>query len=147
MIILIVEDNKNKLREVSNFLKNYYSNCIIEEATSFKDGVKKVYENRWNLIILDMTLPTYSITTTENGGSPKPVGGKSIMKRMLNREIFTPVVVITLFETFDEGRISLDSLNREFEKEFSEIWRGTVFYESDAWKLTLKNILDKIAYS
>lgn len=144
MDILIIEDNKNKLREISDFLKKYYLNCIIEEATSFKGGIKKVYENRWDLIIMDMTLPTYTITPTENGSSNKPVGGKDIMKRMLNRGILTPIIVITLFETFDGGRISLDSLNKEFENDFYEIWKGTVFYESDNWRIQLKEILDKI---
>lgn len=66
------------------------------------------------------------------------------MKRMLNRHVFIPVIVITLFETFDGGKISLDSLNKEFEKDFSKIWRGTVFYESDDWRIDLKKTLDKM---
>ena len=31
------------------------------------------------------------------------------MKRMLNRKIIIPVIVITQFETFDDDRISLNS--------------------------------------
>lgn len=144
MNILIIEDNKTKLEEIEFFLNNYYIDCIIEVSTSFKNGIKKVYENRWDLIILDITLPTYTITHTEGGGSPKPVGGKDIMKRMLNRNIFTPVIVITLFETFDGGKISLDSLNKEFEKDFNKIWKGTVFYENSCWRSLLKGLLDKL---
>ncbi len=144
MNILIVEDNKNKLAQVSLFLKEYYPDCIIEYVESFKAGVNKVYENKWDLIILDITLPIYTVTPIEDGGAAKPVGGKEIMKRMLNRHVFIPVIVITLFETFDGGKISLDSLNKEFEKDFSKIWRGTVFYESDDWRIDLKKTLDKM---
>lgn len=51
---------------------------------------------------MDMSLPTYNITSTEGGGDKKPVAGKNIMKRMLNKKIFSPVIVITQFETFDD---------------------------------------------
>ena len=106
--------------------------------------MRKVYENKWNLIILDMSLPTYDITHTESGGDKKPVAGKNIMKRMLNRKIIVPVVIITQFETFDDDRISLNSLNAEFKDGFKEIWKGTVFYGNDDWSIDLKEILDKI---
>lgn len=146
MNILIVEDNKNKLNQIKSFLQECYPNCIIEESSSFKDGVNKVYKNKWDLVILDMTLPTYTVTHTENGGVQKPVGGEDIMKRMLNRHVIAPVIVITQFETFDGGRISLRSLNEKFEKEYSEIWKGTVFYESDDWRISFKELLDKLEF-
>lgn len=66
------------------------------------------------------------------------------MKRMLNRKIIVPVVVITQFETFDDDRISLNSLNEEFTKGFRDIWKGTVFYGNDDWSTILKEILDKL---
>ena len=66
------------------------------------------------------------------------------MKRMLNRKIIVPVIVITQFETFDDDRISLNSLNEEFMKGFKDIWEGTVFYGDDDWSIILKEILDKL---
>ena len=91
-----------------------------------------------------MSLPTYDITHTEYGGDKKPVAGKNLMKRMLNRKIFTPVVIITQFETFDDDRISLDSLNQEFNEKFSNIWKGTIFYGNDDWNIELKKLLDEL---
>ena len=125
MQILLIEDNSNKLKQIKRVLKEIYPESNIEEAYSFNSGVKKVYENKWNLIILDMSLPTYDITHTESGGDKKPVAGKNIMKRMLNRKIIVPVVIITQFETFDDDRISLKSLNAEFQDGFKEIWKGS----------------------
>lgn len=144
MQILLIEDNSNKLKQIKRVLTEIYPESNIEEAYSFNSGVRKVYENKWNLIILDMSLPTYDITHTESGGDKKPVAGKNIMKRMLNRKIFVPVVIITQFETFDDDRISLNSLNAEFQDGFKEIWKGTVFYGNDDWSIDLKEILDKI---
>ena len=110
MQILLIEDNSNKLKQIKRVLTEIYPESNIEEAYSFNSGVRKVYENKWNLIILDMSLPTYDITHTESGGDKKPVAGKNIMKRMLNRKIIVPVVIITQFETFDDSRRQKKSL-------------------------------------
>ncbi len=144
MKVLIIEDNPNKLKQIKNFLKEYYNQPQIEEARSFNGGKAKLYEETWDLILLDMSLPTYDITHTEYGGDKKPVAGKNLMKRMLNRKIFTPVVIITQFETFDDDRISLDSLNQEFNEKFSNIWKGTIFYGNDDWNIELKKLLDEL---
>ena len=108
------------------------------------EKMKKVLENNWDLVILDMSLPTYNITSTESGGDKKPVAGKNIMKRMLNKQIFSPVVVITQFETFDDDKISLESLNKEFETSFSQIWKGTIYYGDDEWASNFENLLDTL---
>ena len=144
MKVLVIEDNPNKLKQIKNFLKEYYNQPQIEEARSFNGGKAKLYEETWDLILLDMSLPTYDITHTEYGGDKKPVAGKNLMKRMLNRKIFTPVVIITQFETFDDDRISLDSLNQEFNEKFSNIWKGSIFYGNDDWNIELKKLLDEL---
>ena len=144
MEILIIEDNPNKLRHIKNFLNEYYCEQLIDETYSFNGGKTKIYEKIWDLILLDMSLPTYDITHTEYGGDKKPVAGKNLMKRMLNRKIYTPVIIITQFETFDDDRISLDSLNQEFNEKFNAVWKGTVFYGNDDWNIELKKLLDEL---
>lgn len=144
MNVLIVEDNKNKYEQISALISQLYTECNIERAASFISGKNKVYENKWDIIIMDVTLPTYDITHTERGGDKRPVAGKNLMKRMINRKINIPVIVITQFETFDNNRISLASLNQEFEQEFQSIWKGTIFYEKDDWRLQLKDMLYNI---
>lgn len=144
MKVLVIEDNPNKLKQIKNFLNEYYIQPQIEETYSFNGGKARLYEKEWDLILLDMSLPTYDITHTEYGGDKKPVAGKNLMKRMLNRKIFTPVIIITQFETFDDDRISLDSLNQEFNEKFSSIWKGTIFYGNDDWNIELKRLLDEL---
>ena len=144
MRFLIVEDSKSKFEQISEVISQLYEGCVIERAASFTSGRNKVYENEWTAIIMDITLPTFDVSHTESGGDKKPVAGKDIMKRMLNRSILIPVIVITQFETFDDSRISLDSLNQEFEKDFKDIWKGTIFYEQDNWQIELKDKLHEI---
>lgn len=146
MRVLIVEDNRNKLKQIRDLLEKKYADCEIVEAYAFNSGVKKVLENNWDLVILDMSLPTYNITYTESGGDKKPIAGKNIMKRMLNRKIYTPVVVITQFETFDDDKISLETLNEEFATLFSQIWKGTVYYGNDEWSKEFDLLLNQLRF-
>lgn len=144
MRILIIEDNINKLKQIRDLLENKYYECDIIEAYAFNSGMKRIVENNWDLVVLDMSLPTYNITHTESGGDKKPVAGKNIMKRMLNRQIYSPVVIITQFETFDDDKISLETLNKEFEESFSKIWKGTIRYGNDEWESEFDEILNKL---
>lgn len=144
MRILIVEDNNNKLKQIRDLIEKKYHSCEVIEAYAFNSGIKRVFEDNWDLVILDMSLPTYDITYTESGGDKKPVAGKNIMKRMINRKIHSPVVIITQFETFDDDKISLETLNREFKEYFSQIWKGTVYYGNDEWSLEFEVLLDKL---
>ena len=142
MRILIVEDNLNKLKQIRDLLENRYRGCEVDEAYAFNNGMKKVLEGNWDLIILDMSLPTYNITHTEGGGDKKPVAGKNIMKRMINKKIFSPVVIITQFEDFDG--VSLDALNKEFEDSFKQIWKDTIYYGDDEWATSFDKTLDTL---
>lgn len=144
MRILIIEDNLNKLKQIRSLLEKKYSNSEIEETYAFNNGMKKIIQNNWDLVILDMSLPTYNITSTDGGGDKKPVAGKNIMKRMLNKKIFSPVVVITQFETFDDDKISLELLNKEFETSFSQIWKGTIYYGDDDWEWNFEKLLNTL---
>lgn len=144
MEILIVEDNENKLKNVKLFLQSRYADANLSEAHSFNAGRKKLFEQDWDLVILDMSLPTYDITYTENGGDKKPVAGKNIIKRMKHRGVNFPTVVLTQFESFDDEKISLETLNRELAEEYGDIWKGTIYYSSDDWESELSELLDKI---
>ena len=145
-----VEDNKNKLTKLKEVIQEFIQGTTqiidlqIEEANSFTSGVRKINHEVWDLIILDMSLPTYDITHGETGGDKKPIAGKEIMRRMLHRNILIPVIIVTQFETFGENKLTLELLNKEFEEEYKTIWRGTVFYEGDRWKGDFKQILQNI---
>lgn len=144
MDILIVEDNANKLRQIKEFFNECYPDYSITESHSFRDGLLKVYQNKSKLIILDMTLPVYEITHTESNENMKAVAGKEIMKRMINQKIMIPVIIITQFEKFDDGKVTLESLNNEFAQQYSDIWKGTVFYENEDWRVLLKELIDSL---
>lgn len=144
MKILIVEDTNDKMKEIEKQLKIKFKQCEIVETRSYSEGIKNVYKNGWDLIILDMSLPTYTVSHTENGGAKKPMAGSEIIKRMYSRKIYIPTIVITQFDIFGESQISLDSLNQEFEKKYGIVWKGTISYNKQGWQGELADLLEKL---
>ncbi len=142
MKVLIVEDNRSKLNSIKTFLKKSYSDIAVHDALSYTAGLRRIYEEGWDLLLLDMTLPTYDMNPNDSGGDKKSVAGKEIMKRMIHRKIMIPTIIITQFDTFGDNGITIDSLNQEFEQEMSEVWKGTVIYEKSTWMKELKRLID-----
>lgn len=144
MKILIVEDNKEKLNTIRGFLKKKIEKAEFTEAMSYSSGITKIYDETWDLIILDMSLPTYDISHSESGGEKKPVAGREILRRMLGRKIYVPTIIVTQFDVFGEKQISIASLNQEFEKKYRDIWVGTVSYDKPNWQSEFETVLKKL---
>ncbi len=144
MNVLIIEDNRSKLKSIKTFLKRTYQDFNVEEALSYTSGVRRIYGEKWDLLLLDMSLPVYDMSSSDFGGDKKSVAGKEIMKRMLHKKISIPTIIVTQFDTFGDSGVTIDSLNQEFERDMSEVWKGTVFYEKSSWTNELKILIDQI---
>ena len=55
MKILIVEDDKDLIQSISEYLSNAGMQC--DEAMTLRDALSKVNENRYNVVVLDIGLP------------------------------------------------------------------------------------------
>lgn len=144
MRVLIIEDTAAKMEVVEECVKDFYEEWEFTEAMSYSDGIQKIYQKEWDLILMDMSLPTYNISHTESGGTKKPIAGKELMARMLSRKIFIPVIIITQFDIFGDNQ-SLESLNKEFEENYTKIWKGTISYDKPGWQEQLIKQLEKIS--
>lgn len=144
--VLIIEDNRAKLTKIQNFLEEIYPDWTVFDAISYISGMRKIYAEKWDIILLDMSLPIYDSNEQDSSGNKKAVAGREIMKRMLNRGICIPTVIITQFDTFGEKGLSIHTLNKEFESELGEIWRGTINYDdsTNQWEEELRKLLEKI---
>lgn len=146
MNILIIEDNHSKLKQIKSFMKKMYPASSIHDALSYTAGLRRIYDEKWDLLILDMSLPVYDMSQQETGGDKKSIAGKEIMKRMIYRKKIIPTIVITQFDTFGENEISIKTLNDEFKEFLSEVWCGTINYEesTNKWMIELKGLLEKV---
>lgn len=146
MRILIVEDDENKREQIISHLKERDSKCEIIERRSYQSGLKEIVMNSCDVILLDMSMPTYDKSPTESGGRPRPFGGREILNQMESRGLAIPVIVVTQFETFGEDptTLSLSELDDELRKNHEHIYRGAVYYNTalNNWRDDLADLLE-----
>lgn len=139
--ILIVEDDENKFQQLSQFITELLPNSIVRIAKSFHSGLKNIIDGSQDLILLDMTMPTYDIEQDEDGGRPQHYAGREIMRQMDRRSIRVPVIIVTQFDVFGEGTEALtrDQLDQQLLIEHPNTYKGTVYYNvaMDEWKIEL----------
>ena len=144
--ILIVEDNNHKRDNVISFIKDIINNVIIDEAYSFTSGCQKAFAKDYDLIIIDMSLPTYDKTTTENGGKFRPFGGREIARKIIRKKLKLKMIFITQYKSFsDKGRSkSLDALKDELKDEYGDQYISLIYYDSSMsiWKDNLQTAIN-----
>ena len=137
MKILIVEDDENKRSQLNNFIRQNHSHLEVVNTYSIQKGLDVVFDEKIDLIILDMTLPTYDVTPDEPGGGTNIFGGCDFLSQLDRFDIKTPAIVVTQFEIFGSGpkTMTLEGLRSLLEREYSENCRGLIYYNasSETW--------------
>ena len=137
MRILLVEDDEDKREQLSAFLSNQGNN-LVTETLSLQSGLRRLISDTFDLIVLDMTMPTFDITPTEVGGRPQPFGGKELLQQMARRNIVTKTIVVSQFDQFGQGDdlVTLEELDAMLFTMFPNVYLGTVPYtvQYNGWK-------------
>lgn len=144
--ILIVEDNDIKLERLRFFLKQNFPDFRISECTSYNSASKEIALNhiKYNLILLDVSMQIYDISSDESGGDSEPLAGKNILNLMYLRDIETKVIVVTMYENFVDGT-KIKELDKEFNKKYSDNYCGYIFFSHNSldWQDELKILINK----
>ena len=148
MKILLVEDESPKAGHIKNCLEELRPRCEVRWVRSVRTAIEKLEEGGWQLLILDMSLPTFDIVKGESGGRPQGFGGIELMREMELSEVEVPVIVITGYEAFTKsgGEIGLGAIARELSDEFPEFFKGILHFNSayGDWKLKLEELLNRL---
>lgn len=146
MKILVVEDDENKRQQLVNFLQEYRRDIIVIVERSLQSGLRKIRKESFDVVILDMTLPTYDTTPDESGGQTHIFGGREFLEQMSRFNINTPAIVVTQFVTFGKGprAMSLQDLHGELLREHPTRYQGAVYYHAAirGWQTALRERLD-----
>lgn len=144
--ILLVEDEAPKRRHIENLLAELTPLARISIARSVNSALDVLELDLVDLLILDMSLPTFDVGERERGGRPQGFGGTEVLRNMVMAEIRCPTVVITGYEGFvREGGSTVDlaQLRGELIAEFPDFLRAVLHYNStfDEWKTVLSTTL------
>jgi CheY-like chemotaxis protein len=132
MLILVVEDDENKRTQLLGFLRQWFTAHEVRIARSMKSGLRAIVNGGVDLVLLDMTMPTFDISADEDGGRPQAYAGREILRQMDRRGVHTPVIVFTQFSRFGEGQddLTLEQLDAELREAHAATYRGHVYYDA-----------------
>lgn len=147
MKIAIVEDNIHKRTKLTSFFDANFKDIDYQEASSYSSGINLIESNEFDLLILDMSMPTYDITKTDSGGKFRTEGGKEILKRLKRKNKLVPFIIVTQYSTFSEttGTKTLEDVRDEVQSLFPEYFKSLIFYDTSSisWKEELAEEIQK----
>src|SRR4051812_42581245 len=98
MRILLVEDEAPKRDNIRSLLSQMALLEGVQEARSVGSAIRALRSGSFDLILLDMSLPTFDIVAGESGGRPQGFGGVEVLRYMDRFQVTTPAIVVTAFE-------------------------------------------------
>ncbi len=140
--ILIVDDDDLKISNINDVLKDIKADVKTVVEKSLNYGLRRIRSEFFNIILLDMSMPTFSIIDSQNFDS---YGGKTFLREMKRKKIDIPVIVVTQYDIFGEGisQKTAEKLDEEFKTMFSN-YEGMVRYSSiqNEWKTEMLKLLN-----
>ena len=146
--IIVIEDDFKKKEDIRNFLASdmQIKNVVIKE--SYQSGLRELIKNNYDLLLLDMSIPTWDKSIDEPGGNFEKFGGYKILKEITRKKRPIKTILITMFDDFGESdtSITLNQLNNLLKNEFPEIYIGAVYYNTreEKWKKELSEFISNL---
>ncbi|MEZ4809033.1 MAG: hypothetical protein R2819_01620 [Allomuricauda sp.] len=144
--ILLVEDDRKKIDDISEFVKTKFPESKLTTVKSFRGGLKEIFTNNYDLLLLDMTIPKWDDDSLGESIEYENFGGFNIMKEMKRKKKTLPTIVITMFNKFvaNDKFVSIDSIETLCQGNF-EFYLGLVYYSSknEEWKDKLESVICK----
>lgn len=149
MKLLLVEDDPNKSATIQRFVLARIPDALIVWRQSYQSGLKAALAENFDLLLLDMSLPTYDIQGAEEGNRTRAFGGRDVLDALKRRRKPLRVAVVTQFETFGEGHdaMTLQQLNAQLRTEYPDNYVGTVFYQPSetSWQEDIAALLRAVS--
>lgn len=146
--ILLADDSQEKIKYVKEILDANIEYDTLDISNSYNSTTKAIKKKIYDLIILDMSMPTFDPVKGRTNATPRPLAGKDIMSKLHYRSINIPVVILTQFDVF--GRLSdavgLEDLTNDLSDSFPDNFKGCVFYDpqSSLWSNELVTVIKGI---
>jgi len=145
MKVYIVDDEEGKAQNINDFMRRVVPECQIEIYRSFQKGLRALITSPPDLLLLDMSMPTYEVGPRESGGRDRRYAGREIVRQLKRKNLSIPVIVITQYEQFEEGGkdVDLNTIRNNLLQKFPDNFVDAIYYNaSDSqWMLTLEQLV------
>ncbi len=135
--VLLVEDDTNKIKQIRDFFAEVQNEIVpfnLEIKKSYQSGLNAILSNRYDLILLDMSMHNFDRTIQETGGEFMKFAGEDILKEMAWNDVQTKTIVVTQYDVI--GDKSLTELKESWRVSFPDTYVSTVYYSAGEtnWK-------------
>lgn len=143
--ILIIEDDSFKLNSLKSFLSGCLESIRIYESTNLYDAMKIVNDMVFDLILIDMSIPSHPLES--GGGTPKslPVGGMQVIFELKALDRMDNCIIITQYPDIEicGNYYSVSDAENYIYKFFEYSVLKCIQYseESNLWKIELKKVI------
>lgn len=146
--VLIVEDSESKRCSIETVLERDFPGVIIRRALSVRSAIDSLETFVPEIIIADMSLPTFDIETRERGGTPRPFGGIEVFETLERNNMTVPVLVVTSYPEISDGKQSmgLRELSGKLESDFPSSFVGIVYFDSaySEWEREISSYFSEV---
>lgn len=148
MRILLVEDDKKKADDIKLFLLQSLDNVTVTVKESYQSGIRELLKGIHDLLLLDMSIPTWDRSVDERGGNFEKFGGYKILKESKRKGIIIQTILVSMFDDFssNESTITLKDIDIGLRNEFNPFYIGHVYYNAseENWKEMLSLLINNV---
>jgi len=145
MKILLVEDDEFKATDIAKVLSESMPDAAVQRAMSVTSALRAIDSQRFSLVILDMSLPTFELTGSGGGGSPQGQGGLEVLRLARRLGNLSPFIIVTQYPDIEiDGRdVPLSEASEALRSRFGLDVKMCLLYEfdRDAWRDPLRECL------
>ena len=142
--ILIIDDDIYKIENIKNLLYKIDDSYDVKIKKALNPGLKRLLEDQFDLILLDMSMPVFDLSETKNFDH---FGGVTFLKEMKRKRILTPTIIVTQYEIFGEGstRKTSSSIDLDCKEQFPN-YKGLILYSStdNSWKESMVKSIGEV---
>jgi CheY-like chemotaxis protein len=143
MNIVLIEDDPQKAYRVTVALKEILSGCVVCLCRSYQSGLRRLEQTEpVDLVILDMSLPTFDQEPGSRSGRPRPLGGYELMRKVKRSGLTPAVIILTALESFGSHRqqFTFAEIAKMCEVEFPAIFKSAIYYSQSksTWRQELE---------
>lgn len=143
--IILIEDDTKKIEDITAFAKNRLNPKSFVVRESYQSGIKEILSNDYDLLLLDMSIPTFDKSPIETGGPYEKFGGYKVLNEILRKKRPVKTILITMFDDFGESDVSitLNQIDSSLKEEFPSVFLGSVFYHArqNKWEDDLMTLI------
>jgi len=148
MKILIVEDDDYKLERIKAFAKSELGDISVDESESLKEALEAITDNTYDLIFIDMAIPSHP--TIAGQGTPVSfnTGGLEVIMELAATGSTNHCVILTQYPDIEISGdyIPINQVKEKLPELLECNIAACILYEEDNenWQTELKAVLRDI---